>query len=137
MHQNNNIRTNLNWRKMVTGIFIRNIIGKVRSSSWLLCMVSFKYLKCTRQFLWKILMGCTLTILYIFSEGFSCILLYSKHIPETVNNEGLNIIRTSPPELLFYKGVLQICSKFTPMQKCDFNEFCFPVNLQHIFRTSF
>ena len=32
---------------------------------------------------------------------------------ENVNNEGVNIIKISPPEVLYYKGVLQICSKFT------------------------
>ena len=68
-------------RQMLTEIFIRNIIEKVKSSSWVFCKVSFKCLKCTRQFLWKILMGCTLIILHmIFSEGFTYIPLYSKHI---------------------------------------------------------
>ena len=92
IHQNDNTRATLNWkllwsiavslnRQMLTEIFIRNINEKVRSSSWLFCNVSFKYWKCTRKFLWKILMGCTLIILHmIFSKGFTCIPLYSKHI---------------------------------------------------------
>ena len=81
IHQNDNIRTTLKWtliwsiavslnRQMLTEIFIRNINEKVRSSSWLFCNVSFKYWKCTRKFLWKILMGCTLIILHMIFSRF-------------------------------------------------------------------
>ena len=92
IHQKSNIRATLSWpllwsychglkRQMLTEIFIRNLSEKVRSSCWLFCKVSFKYLKRARQFLWKILIGCTLIILrMIFSKGSTCILLYSKHI---------------------------------------------------------
>ena len=127
-------------RKMLTGIFIRNITEKVRSSSWLFCKVSFKYLKYTGQFSWTILMGCTLMILHIiFSERFKCLLLYSKHISRKVNNEGLKNIRSSPPEMLYYGNVLQICSKFTGEHpwRNTISMNCFFVNLLHIFRTPF
>ena len=91
IHQNDNIRATLNWTLLWSYCekfeqanadwdFYWNINEKVRSSSRLFCIVSFIYLKCTRQFLWKILMGCTPIILHvIFFKGFTCILLYSKH----------------------------------------------------------
>ena len=34
----------------------------------------------------------------------------------------LCINRSSPPEVFSRKGVLKICSKFTPMPRCDFNK---------------
>ena len=61
-----------------------------------------------------------------------------------------HLSKSSPPEVFLGKGVLKICSKFikgTPMSKCDFNKVanhtitlrygCSPVNLLHIFRTTF
>ena len=60
--------------------------------------------------------------------------------------------RSSPPEVFLGRSVLKICSKFTREQPCrnaisiklqrNFIETalrygCFPVNLQHIFRTPF
>ena len=100
-------------RQMLTEIFSINITEKERSSSWLFCKVSLKYLKCTRQFSWKILMGCTVIILHmIFSKGLHIYRPIASISLEKVNNEGLNIIWISPAEVLC-KRVLQICSKFT------------------------
>ena len=60
--------------------------------------------------------------------------------------------RSSPPEVFLGKGVLKICSKFTEEHPCRsaiskkllcnfieiaFRHSCSPVNLLHIFRTSF
>ena len=57
--------------------------------------------------------------------------------------------RSTPPELLLWKGALKICSKLTGKQPCQsaisknnfleitFQHGCSPVNLLHIFRTSF
>ena len=62
------------------------------------------------------------------------------------------VFRSSPPEVFLEKGVLKICSKFTGEHPCqtvislklqsNFNEITlrhghYPVNLLHIFRTSF
>ena len=64
----------------------------------------------------------------------------------------MSIFRSSHPEVFLRKGVLKICSKFTGEHPCRsailiklqsnlveivLRHGCFPVNLLHIFRTSF
>ena len=75
------------------------------------------------------------------------ILVRKEELPNLTSN-----IRSSRPEVFLVKGVLKICNKFTgehPCRSvisikllCNFTEIalrhgCSPVNLLHIFRTSF
>ena len=61
-----------------------------------------------------ILMGCRLIILYIiFSEILHVYRSIASIFLENVNNEGLNIIKSIPPKVLYCKNALKICSKFT------------------------
>ena len=55
----------------------------------------------------------------------------------------VTMTRSSRPDMFLRKGVLKICSKFTGEHPCrnlsemTLRHWCSPVNLLHIFRTSF
>ena len=82
----------------------------------------------------------------------SYVTMYEVTKPSTSNHQVKTVIRSSPSEVLWGKGVLQVCSKFTGKHPCrsaisiklqsNFIEIalqhgCFPVNVLHIFRTPF
>ena len=109
--------------------------ASLRSSYWKIrIFVSYLVIRCIQYviFMFK-----------LYSSTFSC---------DNLDMELFSISISSPPEVLLGKLVLKICSKFTgehPGQSaisvkllCNLIQFallhrCSPVNLLHIFRTSF